>query len=887
MHKPPKFFLKLFRWYCDPRLVKPIEGDLMELYDERVKAKGKQKANWLFIRDVLLLIRKDIIRPAEGSRELNAYGLFKHNLKTGSRSLIRDKAYTTINVLGLAIGMAVCLSIFQYVYFQLNYDTFHFDHENTYRVIIRETNSNTQEAYPDGIGYGFGLAAAREVPGVKKAVRKGRVNITAAVTNPENKKVFYEEVNDLLFVDHSFFEMFNFPLIRGNKASLFADDYNIVITEKAARKYFGREDPMGKTLVISGPPSPGKYTVSGVLQDPPLNGHLQFDFLMPLNNYLQYGWGGAVKRQSDWTGFEVVTYLTLDELADLSNVVEKLNTLIARNTQELEIKKEVVLQPIADIYLKSGSLAYPGYINETGDIQNILILCAISFLIILIAWTNYINLATSQSLKRAKEVGIRKTLGARRKNLISQFILESLLMNAFAAVLAIGFAFLLLPVLNEFIGKELKLSLLYLPNSWIGFLSVVLMGGLLAGTYPAFILSNFRPINALKNKVATAGNVSLKKGLIVFQFLASLLLISATYLVYRQVTFLKDQELNTNLETVLLLKGPSVVENQKKGMQTFNVFQEELAKNHKIETVCGSARAPGEFWIGGKLRNLNTPVSEAPHSRGFGVTRNFDKTYGLVFLAGGGFTKAMLDKSVCIINESALATYDFESAEEAMNQTLFDDDGGQPQTIVGVVKDFHWHSLREDHQPYVLNLFEERMPANISIKLNASSLKETLTHIETNFKMFFPGNPFEYSFADKRFNQQYQAEQQFAKLFFFFSTLAIFIGCVGLFALVSYSVNSKVKEIGIRKVLGASVDNIVMLLSRDYFQLIFIAIGIAIPVVWIGGKAWLDHYANRISIGVDILVVPAIVLVFIAILTVSYRTIRSASANPVESLRDE
>lgn len=811
--------------------------------------------------------------------------MLKHNFKTGYRALMRDKAYALVNILGLAIGMAVCLVIFQYVHFQLSYDTFHSNYQNTYRAVFKEVNS--KEADPYAMGYGFGPAAIREIPEIKYMVRKEHVNRTATITNPENQNVFYEDVNDLQFVDPSFFEVFKFPLLSGNKESLFSDNYHIVITEKTALKYFGGDDPIGKTLVINGPPSPGKYTVSGVLKNPPLNSHLQFGFLIPINNYIEHGWGGAVKKNDDWSGFQVVTYLVLANDVMLDRVVEKLNNLIARNTPETEIKKEVILQSIADIYLKSSNLSYHGHFNETGNIQDIFVFSIISFLILLIAWTNYINMATSQSLKRAKEVGIRKTMGAHKSNLVGQFILESVLVNMLAAILAIGIAFSLLPILNRFIEKELTLNLLYLPQFWGIFLASIFVGALLAGVYPSFILASFSPIIALKNQLSAVGSLSFSKGLIVFQFLASLLLISATYLIYRQITFLKGQNLTTNLETILLVKGPRVIESHEKGMQTFSVFREEMAKHHAIEAVAGSLCIPGDFWESGKRRNLNIPSSEAPSSRGFYVTQGFAKTYGFEFLAGGPFTKAMKDEESVIVNASALATYGFKSPEEAINKKLFDDGDGITQTIVGVVKNFHWHSLHEDHKPYVLSVYKARMTEKISIRINTDNPIETLDYIATSFNKFFPGNPFEYSFANDTFYEQYKAEQQFGKLFFFFSALAMLIGCIGLFALVSYSVNAKVKEIGIRKVLAASVDNIVLLLSRDYFKLILIAIGIATPVIWIGGQNWLANYANRVSMGIDIFIVPAIVLLLIAILTVSQRTIRSASANPVQSLKDE
>lgn len=875
-----------FRWYCRADYLEDLEGDLHERFERHIHERNQSYARRQYLMDVLKLFRPGIIKPILG-RGKSGNGMIHHHLKIGIRTLNRDKSYSLINIMGLAVGLGVCLVIYQYIDFQLSYDTFHGSHENTYRVVFRESNSNTEETYPDGIGYGFGIAAVNEIPEVKATVRKGRVNRIAAVANPQNKNVFYEQVNDLLYVDPSFFEVFNFPLTRGHEASLFTDVYSIVITEHTAHKYFGNEDPIGKTLTISGPPSPGDFKVSGVIKDPPLNGHLQFDFLMPLDNYIHYGWGGAVKKNGDWNGFEVVTYLTLQEHAVPDNVAQKLNKLIAQNTRGESIQKEVILQPIADIYLKSGDFSYPGHINETGSWLNIFIFSLVSVLIVLIAWINYINLAVSQSIKRAREVGIRKTLGAYKKQVMGQFLLESILVSLLAAGIAVGLAFLLLPLLNGFIEKELTFGLIYLPQFWLIYLSVVLFGALLAGVYPAFVLSGFRPIHALKNQVSAPGNLSVRQFLIVFQFLTSLILISATYLVYKQVTFMKNQELTTDFEKILLINGPRVIPSNEIGMRQFSVFRDEMTKHSAIHAVAGSLVRPGQFWTGGKRRDLNTPPSEAPHCRGFYVTRNFEETYDLQFLAGGPFTEIMPDESMIILNESAMKLYGFDSPEQAINQKLFDDGDEKFETIVGVVKDFHWHSLHEDHVGYILSLYEGRMTENISIRLNTSDAAETIVFIEDGFRKFFPGNPFEYSFADRAFDQQYKSEQEFSELFFFFSALAIFIGCIGLFALVSYSINLKVKEIGIRKVLGASVKSIVILLSRSYFYLLIASIGIAFPVIWFGGHSWLNNYAHRIALTWDVFLIPASILILVAILTVSHRTAHSASANPINSLRDE
>lgn len=861
-------------------------GDLAEVYEERVDKKGKVYASlmyWIDVFHLLIGFSSSKLFKTKG-RQI----ALTHYIKIAFRNIFRKKAYAFTNIVSLAIGMGVCLVIFQYVYFELSYDSFHKNHENTYRVIVDQKIGDAWEIYPDAIGYSFGQEAAETIPEIKRFVRKERVNRTAVITNPQSNSVFYEQVNNLFFVDPAFFEMFNFPLLTGNPSSLFADKYNIAITEATARKYFGDADPMGKTLKISGPPSPGNYTVTGVLRDIPLNTHMQFDFLMPMDNYIDHGWGGAVKKNGGWGGFSVVTYFQVNESADLKLIQDKLNALIVENTPEdlasNKSVKQVTLQPVADIYMKSGDLSYPGHFNSTGNFQTILVFSFISLVIILIAWVNYINLATAQSIQRAKEVGIRKSLGAQKKQLIIQFMVEAVLFNLAAAGLAIGLGFLLLPVLNQIIGKELELSLIHLPTFWPMVIGIVALGSLLSGIYPAFVMSGFKPLSMLKGHTTGRKTLVLRQGLIVFQFLTSLLLLSATYLVVRQTAFMKNQDLGIDLNKILVLSGPRVSEDRAEAISKFQTFRDELANHPSVHSVTGSLFVPGQFWTARYQRPESSEVNTLI-SRGFYTTLNFENTYDLEFIAGGPFTKNMPDEKSLIINEAALSAFGFKSAEDAINQKLKGENGDRLETIVGVVRNFHWHSLHEGHTPYVIELYENRLTENISIKLSTNDLSQTLKHVEASFQSFFPGNPFDYYFANAAFDKEYQAEDQFSTIFLCFTLLAIFIACVGLLALVSHSFSLRIKEIGIRKVLGAGAPRLMLLLSKEYLRLILIAIMLTAPLIWYVGSSWLENYSYRINMSVDLFIYPAIILFLITVITVIRRTFLASRANPVDSLR--
>ena len=470
-------------------------------------------------------------------------------------------------------------------------------------------------------------------------------------------------------------------------------------------------------------------------------------------------------------------------------------------------------------------------------------------------------------------------------------MLESLLINLLAAILAIGIAALALPVLSHLIGRELPFGFLRVPGFWIGFSVVILLGSLLSGLYPAFVLSAFKPVSMLgAHKNSRLGKINLRRGLIVFQFLTSLLLISGTYLVYKQIMFMKHKELGIDMEKILVLQGPKNLD-----MVTFDAFRTEVARHHSIAAVTGSQRVPGRGISGdGGFRILGKPESANQYGRMISTGFYFPETYDLEFLAGGSFSQNMSteDRPV-IINEEAALTFGFRSPEDAIQETLVNAHRDKLYTyrVVGVVKNFHWHSLRDAHTPYLFRFMPQDYykfaVKHISLKMSLSNIQESLAHIEKTYKSFFPGNTFNYFFLDDDFNNQYRADLQFGKVFLSFTVLAILIACIGLLALVSYSATLRIKEFGIRKVFGAGIGNIMMLLSREYVVLLLIATILAIPAIIYWGSSWLENYAFRTTIGFDLFIIPTLTLLLISFLTVSHRTYAAAKANPVDSLRTE
>ena len=881
-------------------LAEEVFGDLEERFCNVEKESSLFRAKLDYWYQAINYLRPFALIKSKTINTMN-FGLHKSNLKMGYRSLIGNKWYSLINIGGLSIGLAACVLICQYIYFELSHDTFHKGCQSIHRLIVDKTMNGEDQGSMPYMAHSVGVIAKKEIPEIKDYVRLYVSSGDAVITNPDHNKPFTEEGSTMFFVDDSFLEVFDFPFLQGGAGptSVLKDKFSVVITERTASKYFGKTNPVGRALDVEGGPSKGTYTVTGVLENPPSNGHLQFDFLFTLENFLELGWGGAIERNYHIPWF--ATYVKLDDRAKLAEVHQKLDRFMDDHKGEWNPDKsaeeKIRLEPIADIHLKSESYAYPDYVKNKGAIEYIWIFGTIAFLILFIAYFNYINLSTARSMQRAKEVGVRKSIGAQRKQLIGQFVLESVLINVLAALLAIVLVFLGLPFLSKTMGTELTLGLFAIPMFWGYYLAVVLLGSIISGLYPAFILSGFKPVSILGgNKKLKAGNLDLRKGLVTFQFLVSLLLISGTYLVYRQINYMMDQELGMDIEKILVLKGPKVINGdfpdlatfQAYIQPTFKTFAEELANHGSISNVSGSRFIPGQIdntsLLIQKLGEISKP---GKYGRSFHVGPEFLETYGLELIAGSPFTARLPNEKMVIINKEAVRVFGLGSPERAVNEKLLDIDDLDTLDIVGVVDDFHWQSLRDAHQPYILQ-FGKNERNYISIRMNVLDVRETIAHVERTYREFFPGNPpLDYFFLEDAYNRQYKSETQFGNLFLTFAFLAIFIACIGLFAMVSFSAVLKVKEIGIRKVLGAGTGRLMFLLSKEYLVLLAIALLLAIPVILYGGRAWLEGYAYNINLGLDIFIFPALTMIFISFLTVGHRIYSAVRSNPVESLKSE
>ncbi|HMG88683.1 MAG TPA: ABC transporter permease, partial [Chryseolinea sp.] len=481
------------------------------------------------------------------------------------RNLLRNRAQSIINILSLSVGMAICLTICQYLYIEFNYDTFHNNFQNTYRIVVDESKPDGEPyPYPYETGYAVGVTAKAEIPEIKQYVRVHKYSGGAVVSKPDKTKIFTEDALNIYFVDKGFLDVFDFPLSHGTKEAAFNDKFNVVITERTAQKYFGTSDVVGNVLSLDGGVSPGSYTVTGILKDLPVNSHLQFDFLLPVENYMEFGWGGAAtKNDNGWTSPDFATYVTLEGSANVESVRGKMEDLIVKNISQRSSNKKISLQtglqPISEIHLHSNPNVDQSLVTNSGNLISAKFFSIIACFILIVAWVNYINLSTAHSIHRSKEVGIRKSIGAFRRQLVSQFMIESFTTNMVSAVLSLGFFSLFLPVLSEIVDMNLKTTLFEEPMFWVLSIAVISMGSILSGLFPAFVLSSFKPISMLgAYKVDKSKGFNLRRALITFQFLISLFLMAGTYLVYKQITFMKSQEMGMEVEKILVLKGPEV-----------------------------------------------------------------------------------------------------------------------------------------------------------------------------------------------------------------------------------------------------------------------------------------------------------------------------------------
>ena len=805
--------------------------------------------------------------------------MLKNYLKIAFRNLWKNKGFSALNIIGLATGLAVCLLIVLYVKDELSYDKYNVNANRIYRLDADIYFNNTEAdmaVAPDPLP----TAMVRDYPEVQQMVR---INNQGDILIKKDKHNIQD--HHAAFVDSTFFKVFTFPMIAGNPNTALDEPNSIVIDETTAKKYFNSTNVVGKTLYVD---NSTNCKITGVIKDMPKQSSFHFSFLRPRG-----------KEESHWLSNNATCFIMVqpgvprqklqhDVDATVNNYLGKeLQSQLNISLSDLTKKGNHFiyhLMPLTDIHLHSNK-SYE--LEPTGDITYVYIFSAIALLILLIACVNFMNLSTARSANRAKEVGIRKVAGSLRSNLIIQFLTESVLISFISLLLAILMAAILLPLFNQLAHKQMFVSTLF--STWLlpVMIALVFLVGCVAGSYPAFYLSSFQPIDVLKGKVAKGFKSSwLRNGLVIFQFSISIMLIIGTIVIYNQLDFIRSRKIGYNRDEVLVLHNAYNLNNN------ITTFRNELLNIPGVTdaTVTGDLPTGTNYDNEGWFRDANFDAAKTVILTNFYVDENYIPTLGMQMEKGRNFSKDFpSDSTGIIINEAAVKVLGFKDPlKESLyrpNMNNGNINGATAYRIIGVVKDFNYSSMHNQVGPLLIQEGDNR--GEIAIRLNTKNIPSLIDKVQSKWNSMAPGQPFNYTFMDADFNKLYTSEQQTGKLFITFAIFAIFIGCLGLFGLVSYAAEQRTKEIGVRKVLGASVGGIVAMLSKDFAKLVLIAAVIAFPIAWWSMNQWLQSFAYRTHISWWIFVIAGLAAFLIALITVSLQAIKAALANPVKSLRSE
>ncbi len=808
--------------------------------------------------------------------------MLRNYIRTAFRNLWKYKFYSFINILGLAIGLACFLFILIYVKDELSYDRYHEKADRVYRL-HSQANIFEQDLKMPQVGAPFGPYMVEQYPEVLQQVRFRERG--SFLVNYENNNYREEKV---IFADSTLFEVFSFPLREGDPSTALAEPFTAVITPAIAKKYFGNADPIGKSLELD---NRRNYRITAVMEPIPDNTHFNYDMFLSLSSLNE-------SRRTEWLSFNFQTYLVLKETADPKAVEAKFPDIIqehiGREVQQYmgvtydDFEKQgnslaFSLFPLTDIHLHSH---LDGELSANSDIRYVYIFSAIGLFILLLACINFMNLSTARSANRAKEVGLRKVVGADRSNLVMQFLSESVVISFLALVIAIAIMRLSLPHFNALAGKTMSFSQINQPWLWLAMLGMIFGVGLLAGSYPAFFLSAFRPIQTLKGKLAMKGGNSLfRNSLVVFQFAITIILIIGTLVVYDQLNYIQNKKLGFNKDQILILNDAYALQNN------IMPFKEELKRNPDVlnATISGFLPTPSSRNNNATFLGRNPETSSTHVVTQFSVDYDYVNTLGMEIVEGRDFSHDFpTDSSAVIINEAAAQI--FGITEDALGQEIGTWGGGQDGSyvifkVIGVVKNFHFESLREKIGP--LMMFISNSQGNLTMRVNTDNLPNFLTNLEKKWNEFAPGQPFAFEFMDEAFFQVYEAETRIGGIIRLFTFLAIFVACLGLLGLATYTTEQRTKEIGIRKVLGAPVGRIYLLLTSEFAKWVAIANIIALPAGYLLMRQWLQGFEYQAGIGWHTVLFAALLGVTIAVLTVSFHAIRAATVNPIESLKHE
>ena len=788
-------------------------------------------------------------------------------IKTTLKYFNSQKTFFIVNLIGLTTGLAVCYFAFLYVKFELSYDSFHENAENIYRLVTDVKTSNGTDYR--GTSAPIGPAIQEAFPEVESATRF----LLDYLIIQNEKGVTSEE--KIAYADSTLFSVFTFPLTNGNPSRALNAPFNVVLSETCAAKYFGTDNPIGKTLLINGK---DKIYITGVMKDMPYNSHFRVEMLVSLSTLLNM-WNPSMKN--NWKSLRFNTYLLLHNNADPNSLNHKIEGLIRDHIEKKETKYITSIEPLNWVYLHGKPRGHRAGSVVTGNINNIYIFSLVAFFVLIIASMNFINLSTAFSIRRAKETGVRKVLGASRMGLVLQFMTDSVLLSIIAFFFSLGLIIFLLPFFNQISGKVISFGVFEHPN-YLGILFVIsIIIGILSGIYPAFYLSGFQPISSLKGRFDfSKEGIRLRKILVTSQFLISYILIVATIVVFRQLHFMQNKELGFRKDHMI------AIDFQFDSRASSEFTKRQMKNLPGVSSVSTSSSLPGKpsHTLKTKIENVVGEFEESYFDAYF-ADYNFIEQYDIKVIAGRPFSNQYTTdlKNSMIINEAAVKHLGYDNPNDVLGKPYAQ--LGRDGIIIGVIKNFHFHSFRDEVRPLTFQI--GGILTFMTLSVSESSLPATLSMIEDKWKEIIPDVPLTYFFTDDAYNSQYDSERRFGQLCIVFVTIAIILACLGLFGLSTFNMMQRTKEIGIRKFLGSSALNIAMLFTKEFFFLIAIAFLPGIPLAWLAMNQWLQDFAYRVDLSFWIFILAGIILSLIAFMTIFTQTIRTANTDPVKSLKSE
>lgn len=876
--RPPQWVNRLLARLCRQDLLEGILGDLEELFQERLSRQGAFKAKGYYLFDAIGFLRPFAWRKRKPNPSLD---MFINHIRVAFRNLGRRKTLSFINITGFAVGISCCLFLFLYIQDELAFDQFHEHKDQIVRLSTDVQRSNGEWVSTAFSGAPWAPAMKEEFPEIKSFTRFMRYRLDVMIQEQESMQSFYER--DFVWADSSVFDIFSFPLIEGDPKTALQAPHTVVISASAAKKYFGDADPIGKIISYEGN---RELTITGVMEDIPRHSHFKADFLASFSSL--YSFWDII---DNWSVMYYYSYFQLNSPADQTDLAAKFPNFLKKHVSDERAERyRAVIQPLTSIHLRSNRR---DELEAGGNIRLLYLFAGIALLILLVACANYINMTTASAINRAKEIGVRKVLGSAKRGLIGQFLTESWVQMILSLIIALGLIIWLLPSFNQLANK----SVVFFGSSmFLYYLAILILGGgvvaLFAAAYPAFYLSSIKPMRALKQEInKRRSRINLRQLLILFQFAVCTLLIVGTLVIQSQFNFLLDKDPGFSRDQVMILSMNIPDEFTAERMESLKA---ELGRLEMVqETSLASHRLVGDQPYFGSYSFEDIPAIDEAQTMGrLHVDWDFAQTYGVELVAGRSFDqKYSTDTSAFLINETAVRQLGLSSPEEAIGKRItYGTRGGngvyeRRGPVIGVTKDFHFRSLHFKVDPMVMDIQPARFHF-MGFRLDGQHSSADLDQLQATWKENLPNSPFDPIYLDDLLVQQYEAEENMRSVFSLFAIVAIILACLGLFGLSTYITAQRTKEISIRKVLGASLGQILLLLSKEVLQLIGLALLVAIPLAWYFSQQWLEQFSYRVQVGVGLFALAAIVAVVLCFITITVQAWRTAVANPIHALKE-